>query len=374
MKILYIITGLGVGGAEVLLVDTCRELIKERHNVSVVYLTPLTKKKDELQKMGANVIFVDKTKGLIGSVLKIRKIIRQGLGGQAYDIVHTHLPSADTIGRIAAVLAGGKAKIFTSIHNMDVWKTSRSLSAICLKMFNRITVNHIKRVRLLAVAECVKEYCIKHEKIKEGKIDVLYNFIAFDNPEKFSDSFDPQSIRSEGKYTFVNVGRLEEQKGQMLLLQAADELVNKRGMKNFTLYILGGGTWEKKLKEYISAHNLEESVKLAGFITNTFDYLKNSDLFLFPSLHEGFGIAAFEAFFCGTPVITSDIDTARELMVDGQDSIFFKSGDYMDLTEKIVLFLNNKIDIKAITERASKRCEEFTLKVHVKKLLEEYYD
>ena len=368
MKILYIITGLGIGGAEVMLADVCKA-IADSNDITVLYLNELSNLEHQLNDIGVKTVSCNlKKKGLIQGFFFVKKFIKKG----AFDIVHTHLPAADTIGRLAALLARKNIPVISTIHNMDEWKKSKKPQHALLRFYNRVTVNRFKNVRLIAVAKCVKDFCVLHEKINPEKITVLYNFIDYNNPVKVSNDFDAEDMRKPDRYTLINVGRLEPQKGQMILLKAIDELCNNRKITNLYLYILGDGSMRGEMEEYIKEHNLSEYIRMMGFVKNTFDYLRNADLFVFSSVHEGFGIAAFEAFYCRIPVITSDIDTAKELMEDGEDSIFFTSMDFIDLADKIELFAKGRVDVSFIKENAFEKSLELSLDTHKEKLIETY--
>jgi len=368
MNILYIISGLGIGGAEVMLADVCKSIIDE-NKITVVFLNHLSNLEKELKEMGVETINLNIVKTSITKVLfTIKRMIKKG----SFDVVHTHLPAADSIGRLAALMAHKNIPIFSTIHNMDEWKKSKKPQHVLLRLFNRFTVNCFKNVHLIVVARCVKDFIIAKEKIKDKKISVLYNFIDYYNPEKTSRDFDPLSMAKGDKYILINIGRLEPQKGQIILLKAIDELANNRNCTNMFLYILGDGSMRQELEEYIAEHNLSEYVELLGFKKNTFDYLRNADLFVFPSIHEGFGIATFEAFYCRIPVIASDIDTAKELMDDGEDSLFFATKEYLSLADKIELFIDGRVNISFLKENAFKKSLVLSLDTHKKNLLSLY--
>lgn len=99
----------------------------------------------------------------------------------------------------------------------------------------------------------------------------------------------------------VNVGRLTFFKNQKFLIEIAKEI----NREDFHILIIGDGDEYENLKKTIKEEKLENRVKLLGFISNDLIpyYLKASDIFLFPSLKEGFGIVVLEAMAVGLPVV-----------------------------------------------------------------------
>ena len=95
--------------------------------------------------------------------------------------------------------------------------------------------------------------------------------------------------RKSSELILTNLGRLEEQKNQLFLVDVANELRN-RGV-NFHMLIGGSGRLEASIKAKINAHNLENHIQLIGFVENPKDLYTSGDVFLLPSLWEGFGLS-----------------------------------------------------------------------------------
>lgn len=128
------------------------------------------------------------------------------------------------------------------------------------------------------------------------KIALKDYFGITNNVYKISNSVDKEKIVTLSNQTidiadvpsFSIMGRLENNKNQMLLLKAARILANYR--KNFKIYILGEGEDKNELQDYIQKHNLEKNVEILGFIENPYPYIKNSIATITTSLSEGFSL------------------------------------------------------------------------------------
>jgi N-acetylgalactosamine-N,N'-diacetylbacillosaminyl-diphospho-undecaprenol 4-alpha-N-acetylgalactosaminyltransferase len=105
-----------------------------------------------------------------------------------------------------------------------------------------------------------------------------------------------------GPFTFINIGRLEQEKDHFMLLTAFSKLKDKQ----CRLIILGKGPMMDELKEFAAKSGLNGRVEFAGFQKNVNPYLEKADCFVFSSAVEGFGNVLIEAMDFGLPVISTD--------------------------------------------------------------------
>ena len=120
------------------------------------------------------------------------------------------------------------------------------------------------------------------------------NFEIVDNVYEIPNSLDVEKIKNLSNVEvslskeplFVTLGRLDDNKNQLLLLKAAK--IVKQYKNNFKIYLLGEGEEKKKLKDYIKENALEKNVEILGFKENPYPYIKNSAATVLTSLSEGF--------------------------------------------------------------------------------------
>ena len=360
MKILYLITALGVGGAENLLIDVCESLY-ESHDITVGFFKDMRHFEPQLHQMGIDTKYFPfyKKSQLPMLLFTLRRFIKK----ERFDIVHTHLPGADFIGRLAA-LTVRRVKIISTVHNSDPWKLEKGFPYKMLRLFDYLTVNLFRKVSLLAVSQSAKDFCIKHERIREKKIKVLYNFINFDNPLKEKEDFVPL-FDKEKYFIIVSVARLEPNKGHMFLFDAVDMIRQQKELSNIRLIVMGGGSKDEEYRNYVHDKELDEYIIFVGRQPNVYDYLKSSSLFVLASENEGQSIAVLESFYCKTPVLVADNESNVELLKEGANGVLFPYGNTEDFAAKIKGFMLNKYDVKRFTHNGYEFAQIFSKHRHV---------
>jgi glycosyltransferase involved in cell wall biosynthesis len=328
IKIIQLIPALGLGGAERVVVDLCKNLDKEKFAVKVACLKSPGESAGDLIAAGIPVELVGGHGWPIAlSFFKLIKFLKK----EKPDIVHTHLFGADFYGRLAARLAGVKIIVSTE-HNLNF--AEGFLKKIAKSLSGRLADE------VVAVSQAVKQYLIKKEGMPEKKISVIYNGVA---EKKFS--YPGRDYAATGVLTIGSVGRLVRQKGFDFLIKALSRVPG-----DWQCLIAGGGRERKKLAELIKLLSLENKVKLIGWEKNTPEFLKKLDIFVLPSRWEGLGIVILEAGASGLPVIASRVDGIKELISDGQDGLLFAGGDDAELAEKIKFLLANPEERKRLGE------------------------
>ena len=335
MRILYLLTGLGIGGAENIVIDQCQALISE-NQLTVAYLRDIRDHEKKLNDMGVKTVLLDfKKTGVFPVIRKIIRIVKEN----KIDLISTHLPAADTLGRLAGLFT--KAIIVSTIHGCDGWKMMNRPACIALRLYNRFTVNCFKRVKLIAVSDTVQDFCVRYEKIKPEKIHVIGNIIDVKNSQKTDDSF--VFPYPKDRFIMLTVARLAHEKGYPVLLEAIKELVQVHGITNLMALILGDGDIKEEIKKYINENNLNEYIEMPGFQKNVYDYMRNADVFVFPSRNEGQGIVTLEAFYNRIYVIASDIPASADVLKNGTYGTLFRDGDSRDLANKVADFIHGKV-------------------------------
>jgi glycosyltransferase involved in cell wall biosynthesis len=146
-------------------------------------------------------------------------------------------------------------------------------------------------------------------------------------------------------FTIGYVGRITEQKGVGVLIEAVSQLNFK-----YKLYIVGDGPDFNKYKKFSEEKKLNDKVIFTGAVKNNqlVNYYNLFDVFIFPTMRnaESFGNVAIEAMGCKIPLIGSKIAGLNDYLFNGKNGYFFNVGDTDDLKNKIETYYNLSDDKK----------------------------
>lgn len=124
----------------------------------------------------------------------------------------------------------------------------------------------------------------------------------------------PSGSYERNKHTLVNIGRLCEQKGQWILLQAFVQLSDT--LPSLTLHLVGDGEYRATFEEFVRQHGLQQRIIFHGWLAGEqiVNLLDNASAMVLPSFAEGLPVVIMEAFARRTPVVTTNIAGVPELV------------------------------------------------------------
>lgn len=154
-------------------------------------------------------------------------------------------------------------------------------------------------------------------------------------------------IEKKNEIKFVTVGRLEEQKAYIRLIQILGNI--KRKGYAFQWIIIGGGYQEWEIKREIERNNLKKEVIMKGNMENPFPEVKKADLFALLSEFEGIPNTIFEALILGIPVLATDVGDVKSQIVDGVTG-WIVENDEVKIENKIIEILKNPQSISKLKE------------------------
>lgn len=298
IRVLHILSNLSIrSGVATVVMNYYRQLDKRIINFSFIYYDEVDGEnyKNELNKLGAKVFYLPRKHFCKSIILFCKEHFNK------YDIVHFHEPF------IASFVIGikrriGAKKIIFHSHNTR-------FSDSKLKSFRNYVLSLPSRIISDYYFACSKEAGTKtfgKKFLKRGY--VIYNAIDL---KQFLFREDKRTeIRSalkicDSKNVIGHVGNFTPQKNHMFLIDVFNEYLKING--EAILLLVGDGYLKNDVINYVSRLGIRDFVVFTGIINNVNDYLNAMDVFLFPSLFEGLGIALIEAQVNGLKCVFSDV-------------------------------------------------------------------
>ena len=214
-------------------------------------------------------------------------------------------------------LAGLAAKFVSGISVIALHQVDREIKN---NLRYRLTYNSL--IKLIFVNSfATKNTLLKSALwLKDEKIKVIHHGIDY---QKYSETNNTdlrnQLGISQQDLIIGFIGRLSVQKGVKYMLDAFSLVAEK--FKDVHLVIAGTGELEGMVKEFVTKFNLENRIHLLGFRKDIPNLMRTFDIFLLPSLWEGFGIVLIEAMAAGKPVVATDTSSIPEIVEDGRNGI-----------------------------------------------------
>ncbi|HHI4971798.1 glycosyltransferase [Vibrio parahaemolyticus] len=299
MKIVFILTGLGMGGAEIQVCNLANSLSKLGHKITIVTLIDEAKVLPDTEVRVISLGMKKNIFSVLTSSLKLRKLINE----ISPDIVHAHMYHANILTRLVRIISPIKKLVCTAHNTYEGGKLTEFLYRLTDRLSD-VTTN---------VSQEALELYISKKMISKERAQLVYNGIDVNRFE--SNDLDRDKIRKElglstNQTVYINVARLTEAKDQVNLLQA----FNLVSDKNSALIVVGSGELEKKLRDLTSELGLSSRVFFLGMRNDVPALLSSADIFVLSSEWEGFGLVVAEAMVNEKLVVATDCGGVKEVV------------------------------------------------------------
>lgn len=330
LRAMHVIDSLGVGGAERHLLHMAAYLRTRGVDQVVVQLSRDRALSAEFSGKGVDVIELGYEPGIASFPGMYWKLLECARDWRP-QVISTQLTSSDIVGRLVARRL--------QIPTLSTWQATRygalaarsysprvRLAMAVLRGLDRLSV--APQSRFIAVSKSVEASYLHALSIAPSRCRVIPNTVDFG---RFPEAPVPRDSVGKG-IRLVHVGIHLLRKDIRTLLEAMSLLP---ATLDVTLDLVGAGPLTPVLERYVLDRGLGKIVRFNGVIADVVPVLLNSDVFVLPSLTEGFSLAYLEALAAGLPVIASDIPENREMDPQGRASIFFMPGDAKALAATI---------------------------------------
>lgn len=363
VNVMIVASGLGLGGAEIVMRDLALTLDRDRFNVSVCCLKELGVVGQALARDGVDIsVLATRREGKVDYLTSLQ--LRRVLHDKGIDIVHTHT----THGLVDAALCRLTMPRLRVVHTFHFGNYPHVPDRI--RWMERIFSRGADR--LIAVGDVQREQIKAVYRLDDASIRTVRNGVTF-VPAEDNTAFLAQ-LAAKDRLIVGTIATLIEQKGLPDLLSVARR-VKDAGLK--ALFVLVG---EGRLRPALEARrqelDLEDDVVLTGWVHNAASVsLPAFDVFFQPSLWEAMSIAVLEAMAAGKPVVATRVGENPAVIDNGVDGVLVDPRDVERMAAAIVQLagdesLRRRLGAAAIEKVRSR----FTVEHMTKAYEREYLD
>lgn len=315
IKVLQILDSLDLGGIQAFLMNVYRHIDREKVHFDFLVFRPHTQRfESEIFELGGTIY---KLPGRSEGIFKLKAALRRFFKEHPeYGIVHYHTSSLSNIEPLIAAARAGVPKRIIHCHS------TRAASKIhtALHYWNSNKIVSLA-TDYLSCGEKAADWLYKNKKCREKAV-VVYNGVYVES-YRFNAAV-REEVRRELKLpndavVYGHVGRFGEPKNHLFLISIFNELKKKDA--NSVLILVGDGPLRPGVEAKVQELGLTQDARFLGNRSDVNRLLQAFDVFLMPSLYEGFPVAAIEAEAAGLPCYISDSVTKEALINENARAI-----------------------------------------------------
>lgn len=353
MRILYVITGLGLGGAEKVVADLADQMNALGHDVKIAYLTGNVQIKPASTDVEIIALHLNSAKHFLLASKKYRKLVKSFRPS----VVHAHMVHANIFTRINRAFCP-VPKLICTAHSSNEGGRARMLAYRLTNRLSNLNTN---------VSETAVNALIDRGAFSRKNLINVYNGIDLSRFEKKSDFI----ALNQNFINILAVGRFSDAKDYPNLISAF-ALLRKNNNRGIKLSIVGDGELRPQIESLIKELGLDRDITLLGRRSDIPQLLNQADIFVLASKFEGFGLVVAEAMACKCYVVSTDSGGVAEVM--GNTGQLVPIQDSQALADALQNAVNlSDEDRVDNNKKARARVEQlFSLKTSVQKWLALY--
>lgn len=258
----------------------------------------------------------------------LKKVITTG----NYDVIHCNTPVGGILTRLAANAKRkkGEVKVIYEAHGFHFFKGGPLKNWLLWypveKWFSKyanvlITINQM-------------DYTLASKNFRAEKVKYIpgvgLNLQQFEAAKRESDLRTEFALPEDVKIV-LSVGELNKNKNHQVIIRAIAHLEDPK----IHYFLAGNGPLNGELAQLAKDHGVEKNVHFLGYRRDVPSLLKNADVYAFPSLREGLGMASIEAMATGLPIVTSNRHGINDYSENGVTGFKYAPNDYLGFAEGI---------------------------------------
>lgn len=361
-KILFMVSSMNIGGVEKSLLSLLAVIPKEKYEITIL---TLDKKGGFLEYIPNNVklieaewfkyikpLIMDSPQNIIKRYIKNYEFLK------IPSFIYSYFKSKKTNDRYiyykhvlksipeckekydAAIAYAGPTEIIDAYISRKVKAEKKiawvhfdiSKHKINKKLYNNLYERFDK---IFAVSNECKKKLDEIIPAVRNKSEVLFNIVSEDLINEMSESYVDFDDNYKG-IKIITVGRLSKEKGQDLAIKALAKL--KKDRYDVKWYCIGEGNSRQEFEQLIKEYKLEENFLLLGATSNPYPYIKNADIYVQTSRHEGYCLTLAEAKVLNKPIVTTNFIGAYEQIKNNENGIIVdcNENDLADAIKKLI--------------------------------------
>jgi len=341
MRILHVITRMILGGAQENTLLNCEDLIRDHHDdvllVTGPPLGPEGSLLDRARRNGVPVTVIDSLRREIhpwrdlSSYRRLKRIIREF----GPDVVHTHSAKGGILGRKAAAACRVRAIVHT-VHGAPFHPYQNAASREFFRLCERWAARHCHHY--VSVADAMTDLMVAAHVAPREKFSTIYSGMEVE-PFLTADEH-RERVRRELGYrdehvVIGKIARLFHLKGHLDVIRAAETVVASQPHARFLF--VGDGLLAESLRREIHERGLDEYFQFTGLVPpeRVPELLGAMDIVVHASLREGLARVLPQALIAGKPVVSYDVDGAREVTISDETGFLLPARDVSGLAESI---------------------------------------
>ena len=321
-RVLVLIKGLGIGGAEKLIAEGARFWDRDRFDYEVAYVLPWKDHLvEDLETLDVPVHLIGTERGLTPATLRrLRRLIRE----RTIDLVHAHLPTMGVIARLVSPVP----VVYTE-HNMA--ESYRPVT----RMANRLTYRMNEGTMAVsgAVAGSVSDW-------SGPEVSVIPNGVAVSVDEVGAARARDELGLSWSDPLAVHVGNIRPGKGHEVLISATVDI--HESLPGATVVSIGGEKYPgdlERVRRLASEAGIGDAIRFLGRRSDALAFVTAANLFVNPSSVEGLPVAILEAMALGRPVVATAAGGVPSLVKDEETGLLVEPDDPPALAKAVLRVL-----------------------------------
>lgn len=341
MKILLIITGLGMGGAERQVCDLADQFANKGLSVLLISMTGETANRPQSTKVHVAELNMTKTLlGFIKAYWQARRLIKQFKP----DVVHSHMVHANLFARLLR-LSTAIPRLICTAHSSNEGSRLRMLAYRVTDSLCDLSTN---------VSQEAVDASVERGAAPQGRIIAMHNGVntaSFHFDQIKRDQLRPLFCATPDIPLILAVGRLTAAKDYPNLLKAFAALPPMYASAQ--LVIIGTGEEENSLKQLADTITIADRVHFLGLRRDVSDWMSAADIYVMSSAWEGMPLVLLEAMACQRVVVATDCGGVKEVL--GDAGFLMPRRDSSRLSEAIIEALNMSVEEKVLMGKVARR-------------------